>query len=98
MLKRWAGLTVFLSNPRVPLDNNHAERSLRKLVTGRKVHYGSRSEDGLRFAEVHYSLIDSCRLNDINPRAYYLHLLTTRLKDPQAIILPHEYASTQENR
>lgn len=96
MLKRWAGLTVFLSNPLVPLDNNHAERSLRKLVTGRKVHYGSRSEDGLRFAEVHYSLIDSCRLNDVNPRAYYLHLLHARLEDPQTIILPHEYAALNQ--
>lgn len=94
MLKRWERLTVFLSNPRVPLDNNHAERSLRKLVIGRKVHYGSRSEAGLRFAEVHYSLIDSCLLNDVDPLAYYRFLLNARLNDPQAIILPHEYASS----
>jgi len=96
MLKRWKGLTLFLSDPRIPLDNNHAERSLRKLVTGRKVHYGSRSEAGLRIAEVHYSLIDSCRLNGVDPLAYYRHLIETRLADPQAIVLPHEYAATLE--
>ncbi len=92
MLKRWDELTLFLDNPLVPIDNNHAERSLRKLVTGRKVHFGSRSEPGLRFAEVHYSLIDSCRVNGVPPLDYYRHLVQLRLEDPSAIVLPHEFA------
>lgn len=41
MLKLWPGLTVFLDNPEVPLDNNAAERALRGVVVGRKNHYGS---------------------------------------------------------
>lgn len=46
MLKLWPGLTVFLKNPEVPIDNNPAERALRGVAVGRKNHYGSRSKRG----------------------------------------------------
>ena len=36
MLKLWDGLAVFLSNPVVPIDNNHVERQMRDMVMGRK--------------------------------------------------------------
>jgi transposase len=36
MLKLWVGLTRFLEDPRIPLDNNAAERALRGVVVGRK--------------------------------------------------------------
>lgn len=39
----WQGLTVFVDNPHVPMDNNEAERALREAVLGRKNYYGSRS-------------------------------------------------------
>jgi transposase len=97
MLKRWDELTLFLDNPLIPIDNNHAERSLRKLVTGRKVHFGSRSEPGLRFAEVHYSLIDSCRINGVPPLDYYRHIVGLRLEDPSQIVLPHEFAAQHDD-
>ncbi|KFE58277.1 Mobile element protein [Hyalangium minutum] len=42
MLELWNGLTVFLHNPRVPLDNNPVERQMRDVVLGRKNHYGSK--------------------------------------------------------
>jgi transposase len=50
MLKLWPGLTVFLFNSEVPLDNNAAERALRGAVVGRKNHYGSRSKRGTEVA------------------------------------------------
>jgi transposase len=37
----WPGLTRFLENPAIPLDNNATERALRGVVVGRKNHYGS---------------------------------------------------------
>ncbi|MCI0657271.1 MAG: IS66 family transposase, partial [Acidobacteria bacterium] len=46
MLGLWKGLTLFLEDPRIPLDNNQTERGLRGLVLGRKNHYGSRSRRG----------------------------------------------------
>jgi transposase len=42
MLGLWPGLTRFLDDPRIPLDNNATERGLRGMVVGRKNHYGSR--------------------------------------------------------
>ena len=46
MLNHRAGLEVFLSKPYVPMDNNSAERALRRPVIGRKLSFGSHSEDG----------------------------------------------------
>ena len=43
LLGLWRGLTCFLDDPRIPLDNNQTERGLRTVVLGRKTHYGSRS-------------------------------------------------------
>ena len=48
MLGLWPGLTRFLDDPRIPIDNNHTERGLRGMVLGRKNHYGSRSQRGPR--------------------------------------------------
>ena len=55
MLKRWEGLTRFVEDPRVPLDNNAAERALRGPVVGRKNHYGSRSLRGMQVAALFYT-------------------------------------------
>ena len=46
MFNHFNGLKLFISNPALPIDNNHAERSLRGAVVGRKNHYGSKSESG----------------------------------------------------
>ena len=41
MTVHWAGLTVFVDHPWVPMDNNVAERDARLAVVGRKNFYGS---------------------------------------------------------
>ena len=46
MLNHREGLEVFLSKPYVPMDSNSAERALRRPVIGRKLSFGSHSEDG----------------------------------------------------
>jgi hypothetical protein len=50
MLGLWPGLTRFLDDARIPLDNNATERGLRGMVVGRKNHYGSRSQRGTEVA------------------------------------------------
>jgi transposase len=50
MRERWDGLTRFVENPRVPLDNNAIERSLRGPVVGRTNRYGLRSLRGTHVA------------------------------------------------
>src|SRR3954462_4110627 len=62
MLERWTGLTRFVDDPRIPLDNNAAERALRGPVVGRKNHYGSRSLRGTQVAAIFYTLCETARL------------------------------------
>jgi len=67
MLERSAGLTRFVDDPRIPLDNNAAERALRGPVVGRKNHYGSRSLRGTEVAAVFYTLCETARLIGVDP-------------------------------
>lgn len=87
----WKALGVFLSDPRAPMTNNQAERSIRPAVLGRKNHYGSKSRRGTEVAALFYSLIGTCRMLQINPTDYLLAAATTALETPGAILLPHEF-------
>ena len=55
-LERWTGLTRFLDDARIPLDNNASERATRGPVVGRKNRYGSKSQRGTEVAAVFYTL------------------------------------------
>lgn len=66
----WAALTVFLSDGEVPVDNNTAERALRPVVVGRKNWMFVGSEDSGRWSAIFFSLIESCRMQKIDPRRY----------------------------
>lgn len=78
-----------LEDGRLPLDNTRSERSLRKLVLGRKNHHGSRSERGTQVAALLYSLIDSAQLAGVNPHDYLRRGVRAALDGVQ-IPLPHE--------
>lgn len=71
-LNHWKELTKFLDDPIIPLTNNEAERSIRQAVLGRKNFYGSRSIDGADLAAIMYTLIESCKKVEIDPRDYFL--------------------------
>jgi transposase len=58
----WAGLTVFVDHPLVPMDNNTAERCHRGPVVGRKNFYGSGSLWSGRLAAMLFSLFQTLRL------------------------------------
>lgn len=89
MLSLWQGLTVFLENPRVPLDNNHAERALRGVVVGRKNHYGSRSKRGTEVAALFYTLFESAKLSGVNPAEYVRTAARRALENPGTVTLPN---------
>ncbi len=55
MLGLWPGLTRFLDDPRLPLDNNAVERALGSPVVGRRNHYASRSRRGTEVEELRRS-------------------------------------------
>ena len=88
MLDRWTGLTRFVDDPRIPLDNNAAERALRGPVVGRKNHYGSRSLRGTQVAAVFYTLCETARLVGIDPHAYLLRAVYTAITNPGAVTFP----------
>ena len=93
MLGMWKGLTLFLEDPRIPLDNNQTERGLRGLVVGRKNHYGSRSRRGTQVAALFYSLLESAKLCGVEPKAYLLCATRASLATPGTVTLPHSLLS-----
>ena len=74
--KRWDGFTKFLNDTRIPLSNNEAERTIRHAVMGRKNYYGSGSYSGAETAATMFTVIESCKKNDIDPRSYIVQALT----------------------
>ena len=87
----WSGLTRFLSDPRIPLDNNHTERAERGVVVGRKNHYGSRSRRGTEIAALFYSFVESAKLCGLDPKAYLRKAIMAAVRG-ERIPLPHEVA------
>lgn len=88
MLDLWHGLTVFLENPWVVLDNNLVERQIRPLVVGRKNHYGSKSKRGTEVAAIFYSLIETAQLRGEDPSAYLLRAAKAAIAAPGTVTLP----------
>ena len=95
MLERWTGLTRFIENPRIPLDNNAAERALRGPVVGRKNHYGSRSHRGTQVGALFYTLCETAKLVGVDPHAYILRALYTAIARPGALTYPEDLLPTQ---
>jgi hypothetical protein len=89
-LKNYPGLTLFLSNEELPIDNNAAERILRNPVIGRKTWYGTHSPEGADTAAVLFSIFESCKLNNVSPSAYLKQMLQA-LHAGAPLLTPHSY-------
>ena len=76
LLNHWIGLTLFVENPQVPLDNNIAENTIRGPVTGRKNYYGSGSLWSATLAACLFSILKTLVLWGINPRYWLTAYLT----------------------
>ncbi len=72
---QWDALTRFLEDARLKLDNNAAERQLRRVAVGRKNWLFAGSEEGAERGCVLYSLIASCKLHGVNPFEYLRDVL-----------------------
>jgi transposase len=82
-LKRWAAMIRFLDDGRVCLSNNAAERALRGIAVGRHNWTFAGSDRGAERAAAIYTLIETCKLNDVDPRAWLADALA-RLPDHPA--------------
>ena len=69
--EHWSGLTVFLEDPRIPLDNNFAERLMRNPALCRKNYYGSGAQWAGRLATTMFSILATLKLWKINPRQWF---------------------------
>jgi transposase len=68
--KRWQALTRFLDEGTAEIDNNIAERAMRSVAIGRKNWLFAGSKAGGQRAAAIYSVIETCKLNGIEPQAY----------------------------
>jgi transposase len=96
MLKRWPAFTRFLDDGRICLTNNAAERALRGLALGRKSWLFAGSERGAERAAVMYTLIQTAKLNDVDPQAWLADVLARIANTPQtrlADLLPWNWAA-----
>jgi transposase len=71
-------LFVFVADPRVPADNNAAERSVREIVVSRKISGGSRSEKGSEAKSILASLFGTWRLQGVDFYQSCWNLLTAQ--------------------
>lgn len=75
MKRHWDGLTIFLEDPRIALDNNRAERLLRTPVLLRKNSYGSGSAWAGQMAARVFSLTQTWLINGLDPQKMFLAYL-----------------------
>ncbi len=75
LLRHRDGLTVFVDNADVPMDNNPAERGLRGLAIGRKLSFGSHSVDGAQLAGMLYSIFGTLEMAGVSPYRWLLGYL-----------------------
>jgi transposase len=68
--EHWSGLTLFVDDPCIPMDNNLSERRLRGPALGRKNYYGSGAEWSGRLAATLFSILATLQLGQINPRLW----------------------------
>jgi hypothetical protein len=69
-LSRWDALTLYTSDGRLEMTNNAAERAIRPLVLGRKNYLFAGSDSGGVRAAKMYTLIETAKLNGLDPEAY----------------------------
>jgi transposase len=74
-LGRWKGLTRFLDDGRIELDTNPVERAIRPVALGRKNHLFAGSDGGAHRWAILCSLIETAKLNGVEPYAYLADIL-----------------------
>lgn len=75
-LNNFEGLTLYVKNLKIPIDNNQQERLFRSPVIGRKTWAGTHSKRGARTAAILFSIVESCKLIKINPRQYFKDMIS----------------------
>jgi transposase len=75
-LNHWGGLTRFLDDGRIELDTNIVERGIRPIVLNRKNALFAGHDEGAENWACIASLIETCKLNGVDPQSYFADVLT----------------------
>jgi transposase len=75
-LNHWDGLVRFLDDGRIEIDSNTVERAMRPIALTRKNALFAGSDDGAENWAMLASLIQTCKLQGLNPEAYFTDVLT----------------------
>lgn len=75
VLSNWEALTRYLDDGRLEIDNNKIENGIRPVALGRKNWLFAGSQQGARRMAIIYSLVGTCKMNDINPFDYIRDVL-----------------------
>jgi transposase len=98
-LSRWNGLTRFLDDGRIEIDSNVVERCIRPIALNRKNALFAGSDGGGEHWAIIASLIETCKLNDVEPHAYLTDVITRIVNNhPNSRVdelLPSAYPATQ---
>ena len=81
VLSAWKEFTAFLTDTRLPLSNNAAERALRHAVLGRKNFNGSKTINGADTAATLYTVIESCKKAELDPGDYMKYVIAENQAD-----------------
>jgi transposase len=79
--KRWAALTRFIDDGSLEIDNNIAERSLRSIAIGRKNWLFAGSKIGDERTAAIYTVIETCKMNGVEPQAYIADVIAKIAND-----------------
>ena len=97
-MNHWDGLQRFLDDGRIELDTNSIERAMKPIILSRKNSLFAGSDEGGANWSLHASLIETCKLNQVNPQVYFTDLLTRLVNGwPQSRIdelMPWHWADT----
>jgi transposase len=101
MLKRTEAFTRFLDDGRICISNNAAERALRGIALGRKAWLFAGSDRGGERAAIMFTLIQTAKLNDVDPQAWLADVLA-RIADHKitdlAALLPWNWRQARMDR
>ncbi len=75
-LSRWDGLTRFVDDGRIEIDSNIVERAIRPIALNRKNALFAGSDGGAENWAIVASLIETCKINGVDPQAYMADVLT----------------------
>ena len=97
-IERWDRLSIYTTNGMLCIDNNPVENSIRPVAIGRKNYLFAGSHEGAKRSAMLYSLLGTCKMNNVNPFTWLKEVLVklpshpiNKIKD----MLPHNYKPGQ---